>query len=197
MFFQPIFLTSKHPIEWQSCLEVVVSYLDAHAIKVHHFTPTIACVELVTLSFPEEQADWQAIASMLEQDFMTAMTILIGKPEYQVSSWEHQSQLLKLDIQQQAVSSFEQLLVEQSNRLSREQVKRLLAPISQSLSLEQIETIQALCLMNLNLSQAAKHLYIHRNTLNYRIDKLVQLTGIDVRTFYGAMTLTLAIQLNY
>ncbi|MGL5915136.1 MAG: PucR family transcriptional regulator, partial [Culicoidibacterales bacterium] len=183
MFFQPIFLTSKHPIEWQSCLEVVISYLEAHAIQVHHCTPTIACIELVTLSYPEEQADWQAIASMLEQDFMTAMTILIGKPEYQISSWEHQSQVLNLDIQHYAVVSFERLLVEQSNCLNRDQIKKLLAPITQNLTVEQIETIRAICLTNLNLSKAAKQLYIHRNTLNYRIEKLLQLTGIDVRTF--------------
>ncbi|MGL6248906.1 MAG: PucR family transcriptional regulator, partial [Culicoidibacterales bacterium] len=148
-------------------------------------------------SYPEEQADWQAIASMLEQDFMTAMTILIGKPEYQISSWEHQSQVLNLDMQHYAVVSFERLLVEQSNCLNRDQIKKLLAPITQNLTVEQIETIRAICLTNLNLSKAAKQLYIHRNTLNYRIEKLLQLTGIDVRTFYGAMTLTLAIQLNY
>ncbi|MCY7538024.1 helix-turn-helix domain-containing protein [Bacillus pumilus] len=36
---------------------------------------------------------------------------------------------------------------------------------------------------NLNASKAAKALYVHRNSLQYRIDKFIERTGIDIRHF--------------
>lgn len=46
---------------------------------------------------------------------------------------------------------------------------------------------------NLNVSVAAKKLYMHRNSLQYRIDKFYEKTGIDVRIFHQALTVYLAI----
>lgn len=40
---------------------------------------------------------------------------------------------------------------------------------------------------NLNVIQTAKEMYIHRNSLNYRLTQIHQKTGIDPRSFYGAM----------
>jgi DNA-binding PucR family transcriptional regulator len=45
---------------------------------------------------------------------------------------------------------------------------------------------------NLNASLTAKKLYIHRNTLQYRIDKFIDKTGIQLKDFYGAYTVFLA-----
>lgn len=36
---------------------------------------------------------------------------------------------------------------------------------------------------NLNASKAAKALYVHRNSLQYRIDKFIERTGLDIRHF--------------
>jgi DNA-binding PucR family transcriptional regulator len=35
--------------------------------------------------------------------------------------------------------------------------------------------------MQLNASLTAKRLFIHRNSLQYRIDKFIERTGIDIR----------------
>ncbi len=48
---------------------------------------------------------------------------------------------------------------------------------------------------NLNSSLTAKKLYIHRNTLQYRIDKFVERTGIGLKDFYGAFTVFFACQM--
>lgn len=48
-----------------------------------------------------------------------------------------------------------------------------------------INTIIMLASTNMNNSIAAKRLYLHRNSLNYRIDKIYQLTGVDIKTFKG------------
>ena len=39
----------------------------------------------------------------------------------------------------------------------------------------------------LNLSEAAKELYIHRNTLIYRLDKIQKYTSYDIRDFNNAV----------
>lgn len=51
---------------------------------------------------------------------------------------------------------------------------------------------------NLNVSETARQLYIHRNTLNNRIEKLAATTGLDIRVFDDALTLKIALMVvNY
>ncbi|MEH7417742.1 helix-turn-helix domain-containing protein [Neobacillus drentensis] len=57
---------------------------------------------------------------------------------------------------------------------------------------EMFSTIRVFLENNLNASMTAKKLYIHRNTLQYRIDKFVEKTGISLKDFYGAFTVFLA-----
>jgi DNA-binding PucR family transcriptional regulator len=45
---------------------------------------------------------------------------------------------------------------------------------------------------NSNASLAAKKLYIHRNTLQYRIDKFTEKTGLQLKDFHGAFTVFLS-----
>lgn len=57
---------------------------------------------------------------------------------------------------------------------------------------EMFSTIKIFLENNLNASLTAKKLYIHRNTLQYRIDKFTEKTGIGLKDFYGAFTVFLA-----
>ncbi|MFZ7945324.1 MULTISPECIES: PucR family transcriptional regulator [Bacillaceae] len=57
---------------------------------------------------------------------------------------------------------------------------------------EMFATIKVFLENNLNASMTAKKLYIHRNTLQYRIDKFTEKTGIGLKDFYGAFTVFLA-----
>lgn len=45
---------------------------------------------------------------------------------------------------------------------------------------------------NLNISETARQLYIHRNTLVYRLEKIQKRTGLDVRVFDDALTFKIA-----
>ncbi|MGI6605368.1 MAG: PucR family transcriptional regulator [bacterium] len=58
-----------------------------------------------------------------------------------------------------------------------------------------IRTLEQFLSDNLNVSQAAKHLFLHRNTLLYRLAKIRRLTGLDPRNFDEAMQLKLALML--
>lgn len=61
--------------------------------------------------------------------------------------------------------------------------------------LEMLRTIQVFLQCNLNASLTAKKLYIHRNSLQYRLDKFIESTGIDIRSFTNATFVSLAILL--
>ncbi|MGE7604181.1 PucR family transcriptional regulator [Peribacillus sp. NPDC097675] len=52
---------------------------------------------------------------------------------------------------------------------------------------ELIKTVKTYIESNSNASSAAKQLYIHRNSLQYRIDKFADKTGLDVRNFRHAL----------
>lgn len=52
---------------------------------------------------------------------------------------------------------------------------------------EMLATLDTFFSLDCNVSETAKKLYIHRNTLLYRLDKLKQETGLDVRQFRDAV----------
>ena len=54
------------------------------------------------------------------------------------------------------------------------------------LSDEMLETIRVFFRNDLNLTAASRQLFIHRNTLNYRLDKIRKETGLDLRSFQDA-----------
>lgn len=51
-----------------------------------------------------------------------------------------------------------------------------------------MSTIDSFLRCGLNVSETARRLYMHRNTLIYRLDKIQQLTGLDIRTFDMVVT---------
>lgn len=61
---------------------------------------------------------------------------------------------------------------------------------------EMLDTIKMFIHCNLNVTVTAKELYMHRNSLQYRLDKFIEKTGIDVRQFHQAMTVYLALLTN-
>ncbi|MGL4330354.1 MAG: PucR family transcriptional regulator [Clostridium sp.] len=74
--------------------------------------------------------------------------------------------------------------------VSEEEKKRIYQLFNEGFSKldnEMIRTIEVFFRCGLNLSDAAKELYIHRNTLIYRLDKIEKYTGYDIRNFNNAV----------
>lgn len=61
---------------------------------------------------------------------------------------------------------------------------------------ELLNTAETFITCNLNISLTAKELYLHRNSLQYRLDKFKEKTNIDIRDFHQAATVYLAILAN-
>lgn len=63
---------------------------------------------------------------------------------------------------------------------------------------EILSTINKFFENNLNVSEASRQLFVHRNTLVYRIEKLAKSTGLDIRIFDDALTFKIALMVvNY
>ncbi len=62
----------------------------------------------------------------------------------------------------------------------------------ESLDEETLHIIRTFFDNNLNLSETARQLYVHRNTLVYRFEKLQKKYGLDLRTFEDALSFKLA-----
>ena len=58
---------------------------------------------------------------------------------------------------------------------------------------ESMSTIAKFFENNLNISETARQLYVHRNTLVYRLERIEKAIGLDIRKFEDAMTFRIAI----
>ena len=65
-----------------------------------------------------------------------------------------------------------------------------------ALDQETLFTIHSFFDNNLNVSETARKLFVHRNTLVYRLEKIKKLTGLDVREFKDAITLKVTLMVK-
>ncbi len=61
---------------------------------------------------------------------------------------------------------------------------------------EMLYTIEMFFKKDLNLSDTARQLYIHRNTLVYRLDKVQRQVGLDLRKFEDAVTFKMLLEMS-
>ncbi len=60
---------------------------------------------------------------------------------------------------------------------------------------ELVETVEQFFVNNLNVCQTSKKTFMHRNTLIYRLDKLVKMLGLDIRKFSDAVVLKMILMI--
>lgn len=65
-----------------------------------------------------------------------------------------------------------------------------------SLDQETLFTIQKFFENNLNVSETSRRLFLHRNTLVYRLEKIKRLTGLDLRKFDDAIVFKVALMVK-
>ena len=65
-----------------------------------------------------------------------------------------------------------------------------------SLDEEILTTVYQFMENDLNLSETSRQLFVHRNTLVYRLEKLQKTIGLDVRKFEDAMIFKIAMMVS-
>ena len=69
-------------------------------------------------------------------------------------------------------------------------------PSIDALDKETLFTIHKFFENNLNVSETSRKLFVHRNTLVYRLEKIKKLTGLDLREFDDAITFKVALMVK-
>ena len=66
----------------------------------------------------------------------------------------------------------------------------------ETLDHETLMTVQAFFENNLNVSETSRKLFVHRNTLVYRLEKIKKITGLDLREFDHAIVFKVALMVK-
>lgn len=98
---------------------------------------------------------------------------------------------IKQDVFEYEKMIFEKVVYNISHTVKQELLKKVREKLN-SFDSEMITTIEEFVNCDLNISDAARKLYIHRNTLIYRLDKINKETGFDIRNFKDATVFIIA-----
>lgn len=81
------------------------------------------------------------------------------------------------------------------HNMSQQQKEHLIASILKDFhnDTEMIKTLEIFFDSNLNISETAKKMYMHRNSVQYRIDKYINETGINIQNIDEAIAVKLAL----
>jgi hypothetical protein len=86
---------------------------------------------------------------------------------------------------------FEKIVYNVDSKIKQE-ILQMFKDKFDALDSEMILTIERFISCGLNISDAARGLYVHRNTLIYRLDKIKKETGFDIRNFKEASVFLIA-----
>lgn len=88
------------------------------------------------------------------------------------------------------------LIYQLPENLCRMYVEEILGKDHTEFDEETVTTVNTFFANSLNISETSRQLYVHRNTLVYRIEKLQKQTGLDIRIFDDALTLKIALMVE-
>ncbi|HLR09631.1 MAG TPA: helix-turn-helix domain-containing protein [Bacillota bacterium] len=149
---------------------------------------------------PEENISYDQIIDVLMSDLYVKIFFYIGPMMYRISEAKAgyrtllQGAKTALTYSDKQVVTYVEaipyILIEQTELSVRnDMIHTVLNGVKDDEDL--LQSIATFIACNLNVSMAAKALYMHRNSLQYRLDKFMEKTGIDIRQFEQAVTVYL------
>jgi len=135
--------------------------------------------------YNDEPFDLEHYHILLVEDFDSMVTIFI-------EPYQNKEFILGKDIKHfikslpHNVYHFEDLITYIVLKDNTELKQKVRDFISSNVNNEVLHTVREFIDNNMNSSKSAKKLFMHRNTLNYRIDSFIETTHINVKTFTGA-----------
>ena len=189
-------LVDKGDVE-ESYLEEAVQAFFGNAIQlIYNSSQNIYLIEHRS-SYVHTHEDFSSFTVALESDFFINVKMYVGKfhssesrfPEhfsteknwfFKGLSWNRAKRIYTME------TIFPFHLVDQATEEMKHIIhKEVLKPIGYDTEL--LQTVQLFFENGFNASVTAEKLHIHRNTLQYRLSKFQEITGISVRNFDGAL----------
>lgn len=151
----------------------------------------------------EEKNEWNldeeqllSISHVIESDFFVSLSFFIGQfhevPQFPLN-FKYERELFSFSrmVQKQAfiqtvVTVLPEFVLHHIPQEWKKQIFKKVADTFQE-DPELIHTVKAFLEHQSNISQTAKKLFMHRNSVQYRIDKFIEKTNIDIKTFQGGI----------
>lgn len=181
--------------------DFVVSVSENEVVLVHEVSPIDEIKDHIKIA--------ESIRDTLKSELLTKIEIGIGTvarslKDLAVSYKEAQSAISvgKMFDSQKEIMSYENLgigrLIYQLPTTLCEMFLSEVFPDNaiESLDSETLMTIQKFFENNLNVSETSRNLFVHRNTLVYRLEKIKKITGLDLREFDHAITFKVALMVK-
>jgi carbohydrate diacid regulator len=137
------------------------------------------------------------IRDTLNTEALTAVKIAIGSPISDIKNVSHSFKEAKMALEVAKIFNPDLDIINYENLGIGRLIYQLPLPLCRmfisevlrgiSINLETIQTVEKFFECHLNVSETAAQLYIHRNTLIYRLDKIQKTTGLDLRCFEDAI----------
>jgi PucR C-terminal helix-turn-helix domain len=202
-FFRFVHFFSKQPImDYASFSEAVNGLFPEDSVLLLNAD----CKSGVIIETSKQEfsdTPYEALKDMLSTDFYIDISIYIGSYNNQLAhakktfEREHKQFLaVKHQLPRKSIYTIAdvvpQLLLQTGDPVALDTLAVLFAEWPKE-DLETLKSIKVFAECNMNVSLAAKKLYIHRNSMQYRVDKFYDKTGIDVKQFKNALTVYMAI----
>ena len=179
----------------------------------------VAAIDVVTGMFPDKQKDFvlhiseTELASSIEETLMSELSVKcligIGSVSSQMKDIAKSFKEATTAIEVGAVFDTEKNIISFENlgigrliyQLPITLCEMFLSEVFKkgsidSLDQETLFTIQKFFENNLNVSETSRKLFVHRNTLVYRLEKIKKLTGLDLREFDHAIVFKVALMVR-
>ena len=151
----------------------------------------------------------KSIASTLEAEFYTHVTVGIGTSVSNIKDLARSYKEAQVALEVGRIFDNEKNVISYENlgigrliyQLPTTLCEMFLSEVFKRGSLESLDretlaTIQCFFENNLNVSETSRKLFVHRNTLVYRLEKIRKLTGLDLREFEHAITFKVALMVK-
>ena len=135
--------------------------------------------------YNEEPIDLESYHMLLVDDFDSEVTIFI-EPYLEIEFPLGDKIKEFIHLLPHNVYYFEDVITYIVLKNNEELKKQVRDYILSHVKEEVLHTVREFIENNMNSSLSAKKLFMHRNTLNYRIDNFIESTHINVKTFKGA-----------
>jgi len=164
-------------------LETIFSQLGNH-IMIESISDNVITL-LDEDYFNQEPLDLEEFHLLLVEDFGEDITIMI-EPYIEEDFALGPSIIPFLKTLPHQIYYFEDIITYAVLKNNEHLKQEIISYISTKANNEVIHTVREFIENSMNSSVSAKKLYMHRNTLNYRVDNFIDATQINVKTFKGA-----------
>lgn len=188
------------------CFQSSVNDFEAYEDALLGFFPTSSILLwpstkiaiLIAKTDPPSLPNGKEMIELINTDFYMNVKVCFGSPindvKFAHDLYEEERALFEIAIKafpEKAIFNYPDLtLLHLAKRASNPLLPLSFRTLSAYLDEEDPEIrfhLECLFENNLNISTTAKDLYMHRNSLNYKLDKLKEKTGLDARKFQEAL----------